>query len=850
MLKFSWGYKVSFIVIKIILCLLIFNEHNSFAHVPHDVIGAIEISPNYHRDKIVFVVVPNLGQAGDMLLKSSDGGFSWKELIRGIDSTAELSCIAISPSFKLDKTLFVSSNGDGVYRSRDGGSSWLKANNGLDNLSIGMVAISPEFHSDKTILAAGTEGGLYKSQNGGGSWYQVMGSSNKVTAIAFSSGQKKDYALAGNDKGLLYLSTDSGEIWQQRFQIPNCGSILSIAVSPTVSPHRTYFIGTEKRGLFKVVDSGVTQVRLNNGLSLHSLAIKRSEHSAECITSLAISSSYETDSTIFACTWHEAIFCSRDRGRTWKKYSTGITTTRQADEFKSPHFKNLRLSNTFEKDKLLFLGGFDGLFRSTDGGTVWEQMETLSSKSILSLALSFGNSPDPVIAMTTYDGGAYMTSDQGITWEVRNKGLKHTHLEDIAFSPNFLLDNTMFTISNHALYKSTNSGKDWDRIEPGSGKSFLRLIASKLLRRVFDKPQTARERGALFAWVIAVSPGFAYDKTVYCGTRYRGVFRSADSGENWSPIWKAKEGVEGWIKSLVVSPNFSVDRTLYAGVRSQGIYKTEDGGRTWQYVNKSLTPLLLEISPNYENDNTVFASAIEGLFKTQNGGQNWEKLEILPNSDNYYPGALAISPNYRADKTLIVSLKGRGLFKSTDGGVTFAQTGHDLINENRSIRILRFSPTDSFNNSIYAASREELFHSKDGGNTWKVIKRPVRYENRKKDVIRYQGEWKLLNGNDFSATSVTHSDIAHSKAILPFVGSGVTWIGTASNNQGIAKVYVDGNLKDCVDQFSHTRDVMVKSYSVTGLGYGPHTIMIEVTGTKNTDSTGNRIEIDAFDILP
>ena len=109
---------------------------------------------------------------------------------------------------------------------------------------------------------------------------------------------------------------------------------------------------------------------------------------------------------------------------------------------------------------------------------------------------------------------------------------------------------------------------------------------------------------------------------------------------------------------------------------------------------------------------------------------------------------------------------------------------------------------------------------------------------------------RVTGGNDFSARSVSHSNVTHNKVILNFVGTGASWIGTESNDQGIAKVHIDGNFKGYVDQFSDTRNVMVRSYSITDLDYGPHTIMIEVTDTKNPESTGHRIEIDAFDVAP
>jgi hypothetical protein len=72
-------------------------------------------------------------------------------------------------------------------------------------------------------------------------------------------------------------------------------------------------------------------------------------------------------------------------------------------------------------------------------------------------------------------------------------------------------------------------------------------------------------------------------------------------------------------------------------------------------------------------------------------------------------------------------------------------------------------------------------------------------------MIHYQGDWEVLKGNDFSATSVSHSNVAHNKATLILVGTNASWIGTELNDQGIAKVHIDGDFKGYVDYFSYQK---------------------------------------------
>jgi photosystem II stability/assembly factor-like uncharacterized protein len=823
----AWG-RVLLIVFQLIVVFMFANASNTFAHSPHDVIEALEVSPGYHQDKTLYIIV------WDKFLKSTDGGYSWKELAKGLNRGTFLSSIAISPTFSFDRTLFTfkSYRPSYIYKSQDGGSSWVEANKGLNGLPISKLSLSSNYHSDQVGLAAGTDGGLYKTKNGGMNWYQVLDDSTKINSIAFFPSDQAHNIVIGDIKGNLYLSNDRGETFTHIYKIKNCGAVTSIAISPEVSSDGTYFVGTEKCGVFKTVDTGRTFFRISEGLS------------AEYITSLSISPNYGEDFSIFASTWYEAIFNSHDAGNTWTKFETGLTTDPQADEeeFFSPHFRDIRISKSFSKDQTIFLGGFDGLFKSTNGGNTWTQMETRLAKTIVGLTVSPESNNGHNIAVTTYDAGAYITHNRRMKWEVMNNGLQHTHLFDIAFSPNFSFDNTIFTSSNHHFYKSTNTGRNWDRIDPVD-QNRRRSMISKLFDKLLHRTKQSSPKVA-FPWVLSVSPTFTSDGTIYMGTRYLGLFRSRDSGVNWYNILKVK-----WIKSLAISPDFSSDGTLYVGGKS-GIHKTEDGGDTWQLVSNKSGEICLAISPDYKSDKMLFAGTKQGLFKTKDRGKTWQKLEGSAYGSNGYIITIAISPNYKNDKTLVVSVQGKGLFKSTDAGRTFLEVGHELINNNHRIRLLRFSPTYSRDHIIYAASREELFYSKDNGNTWNLISRPVRYEDRKKDVIIYQGNWEHSFHNDFSARSVMQSSSAGAKADLSFVGTGIYWVGTTSNAQGIANIYIDGHFKGHVDQYSAMRNLMVSSYSVEDLAFGPHTITVEVSGNKNPRSTGYRIEIDAFDILP
>jgi photosystem II stability/assembly factor-like uncharacterized protein/DNA-binding beta-propeller fold protein YncE len=107
------------------------------------------------------------------------------------------------------------------------------------------------------------------------------------------------------------------------------------------------------------------------------------------------------------------------------------------------------------------------------------------------------------------------------------------------------------------------------------------------------------------------------------------------------------------------------------------------------------------------------------LYRAQNGAQPWEILgRGLPDR---YVTTLAISPNFRADQTLLVALGGPdragSLYRSRDGGDTWQPTTRGLTDLN--IKHIVFSPTFAQDNTIFVSSLSGgLYRSADGGDTW------------------------------------------------------------------------------------------------------------------------------------
>jgi photosystem II stability/assembly factor-like uncharacterized protein len=703
------GRTSLFTVIHMIGMLATLGLSDSHAHTPHDVIRDFEVSPFYQADRTIFAIV------SDRVLRSTNSGYSWKQISRGLDNEYPFSSIAISPSFSSDSTLYISSEGGGVYKSIDGGLSWHHVTPTLTHLNVGLMAISPAYSIDHTLFAAGTEGGIYRTTDGGETWRQILDDDIKITAIAFSSMMDDKYIFIGEEKGGVYVSNNYGDTWELLFRLLNKEPVTSLAVSPDLSDNIAVFAGTNKSGVVKYIATRGSGITINNGLLGTAL------QTPEPITSIALSPHFRTDSTIFVSTWYSGVFRSEDNGETWGKYSNGLTTNRQADtvQFKSPHFSQLRISRSFPEDRTIFLAGYDGLFTSADAGNQWVELKTLSDNIIMALAISPLSKNTSTMAMSTLLDGAYVSHAQEATWRKINRGLHDSHLLDIAFSPNFASDGTIFTVSNSAFYKTTIQHGSWTQIKLGY-HGWRRSLSAALSRIGLPKLFFLRqsERVPLFPVRITVSPDYGSDETIYIGTRYQGIFRSVNAGLAWS---QSLSVLHRRVSALVVSPDFRSDNTLYAGVDREGIYKTIDRGQTWQSIyTDHHDNILLAISPHYKDDGTLFATTSRGLEKTTNRGKSWEKVNCQGLGERPLYESIAMSKTEMNDELIMVSLKGRGLFRFDDKKVWTASCDH-LSDNNYAVKKIIFAPSIDSSRQIYLLTDDEIFTSMDNGKTCKAI---------------------------------------------------------------------------------------------------------------------------------
>jgi photosystem II stability/assembly factor-like uncharacterized protein len=675
------------------------------AHTPHDDIYDIALSPTHDEDETLFIIVRG------NLMKSEDAGATWRRLIRGLDHTHRL--ISLSTAGRSLGTLFVSSRGDGVYRSRDAGRSWMPVNSGLHTLNIERVHGSLE--SSDLVLAAGAEGGLHLTEDGGKSWALVLDMDTRITSLALFPGRPHQVA-AGDDAGVLHVSRDAGIHWRS-LPLEGAGPITALAVSPTFVDDGVIVAGTRDGQVFRSTNHGGSFSRA--GQAWPSAV-------ASLLLIAGVVSGEDAGPRTLVSLEYDGLFASPDGGATWARTGRGLTAHPQARRVERPFYSVLSAGTAPGGARVLLLAGYNGLFRSTDDGQSWRELPTLSDNAVMGLGVSPAFAQDRTIAITTYLWGAFLSRDAGHTWSPINRGADdyvrpngRTRLFDIPFSPDYPSDHTLYTGTWYRFLKSTNEGRSWRQILPANEPWWL---------------------DSYHGLTIAFAPAESDDRTLFLGTTRGHVFRSTDRGETFS----LQGEVDRPVASLLVSPDVGADKTLFAGV-TNGIRKSEDLGRTWSPADTGiewLEPLYhraagvkLAMSPAYREDGVLFAGTAAGLYRTRDRGGEWERLPGDAYGGDAFVEAVVVSPEYLHDRTLLVSVRGHGLFKSEDGGDTFIATGTELIENNYLLANLygfplatsvplRFSPTYAEDRTVFGYADTQIFRSQDAGATWTVLDIP------------------------------------------------------------------------------------------------------------------------------
>jgi hypothetical protein len=358
--------------------------------------------------------------------------------------------------------------------------------------------------------------------------------------------------------------------------------------------------------------------------------------------------SFEIDgSNIYAGTALAGVFLSTDDGVTWARRISGLG--------------NLSVNALKICGSYLFAGTNGGMFRTSNGGVLWEEVDAdLPTSSVRAFTVTTSVGGRKLFAGTTV--GYYTSLDDGDTWVKADTGIDHPYAYALAS-----IGTTIFAGSWDGAYRSLDNGEHWIT-------SYTGLSASNVYSLL------------------------VHDGNIYAGTE-EGIFITTNLGESWSDINNGLDNVS-YVYALAEAGG-----TIFAGDALNGVFRSTNGGGSWSDISGNLP------------DSSVNALAVSGSWLLA-GSQGFGVLRTSLTGASWTEsvGGLAatlITSMAAGDQALLAGTS-YGLFRSTDEGESWVPANTGLTS--RSVREIH-----ALEGRILAGTYQGLFVSRNDGQSWTNI---------------------------------------------------------------------------------------------------------------------------------
>jgi len=349
--------------------------------------------------------------------RTYDNGKTWIETNTGFVGSEVVDLVTA-----LDGTMYATTYNLGIFKSIDDGKNWGFASFGIKSWYGMQLATHPE---DADTVFTTTSGGVYKSTNAGESWKLIGGSDlcddeeaggncHYHGIIVEKEAPFKVLVGSGGDQyskeGVgLTGSEDNGETWRNS----DDGFVRDVHVSKLIidpNNNNIFYATTQGAteytdkvgdgaGVFKSTDRGNNWTQINNGL--------------DSLETNILTVDPNDSKTLYLGTDDDGVYKSTDGGESWKKLNVSSIPKSfgVGDIIVDPQNSNNIYIGTVDYFRLSesrgVLGDF-GIYKSTDGGTTWEEFNSgLKHLGVFSLELSEENR---ILYAGTRAGGVYWIS--------------------------------------------------------------------------------------------------------------------------------------------------------------------------------------------------------------------------------------------------------------------------------------------------------------------------------------------------------------------------------------------------------------------------------------------------------
>jgi photosystem II stability/assembly factor-like uncharacterized protein len=325
-------------------------------------------------------------------------------------------------------------------------------------------------------------------------------------------------------------------------------------------------------------------------------------------------------------------------GGVWKTINSGINWQPVFDDQPSfsigcmtmdPHNHHIVWVGTGENNGQRSVSYGDGVYRTDNGGESWKNMGLKESKHISRIVI------DPIDSDHVYvaaqgplwnDGGergVYETIDGGNSWKAILTISPHTGVTDLVMDPRNqkVLYAAAYQRRRHvhtfvgggpesAVYKTTDGGKSWSKLEKGLPKS---------------------DMGKIGLAISPVNPDIIY-AIIEAADGNGGFFRSSNRGASWHKQSGYVSMYPMYYQELYPDP--SDINTIY----SMDTYTmiSEDGGKSFRRLGNKFRHVddhALWIDPH--NTQHLLIGGDGGIYETYDRAENWHFKENLPVTQFY-----------------------------------------------------------------------------------------------------------------------------------------------------------------------------------------------------------------------
>lgn len=352
---------------------------------------------------------------------STNLGTAWnKERIIGVHQIA------------LDSSALIAGTCEGVFKSTDLGQTW-------NQCSIGLKA--EEVHSiagfKNCILASGFCFGVFRSCDNGNSWQRFDDSLSDLQLRAMVTIGSEVFGVLASCSGVI-RSSDSGATWQE-LNANITDSCSGLLVSDRAD---LYYVGYDNlgwaNGVFRSTNNGEVWRQVDSGIGPRFLAAQNG-----------------------------FVFIESDKDSTgsWFYYSSnsGDSWTRAKDSLLGADFLALAIN-----DSTFFVSKQGGVWRSEGFPFAWQKLSGPDDE-----IFSFAAFQSTIIC----DGrnGVYLSTDDGVTWQLENNGLPNQAVHGLT-----VVGNSLYAATRVGIYETDLSA--FATVPPTAA------IASKTNLRAYPNP--------------------------------------------------------------------------------------------------------------------------------------------------------------------------------------------------------------------------------------------------------------------------------------------------------------------------------------------------------------------------